>query len=268
LLDANEHWQTRLGKQQAVVCSDEVALRHAIERAPSESTWISSGSDRTEELVRSAAKYVADHRGGHRRFRDLLLLESPKRFQIIPVLHGWFHRVVGEVPQFKMLPTEQLAEVLSLPLPERRDLCIGGVVDELNGTLALTRGDFETITVPLSIFRPSGNAAPKFRSLAVDDYGQTIRFGSYEATVDVVLYELDSDYRRRVNMRRRQEEQSFGAALRRLRTQRGLSREDFSGLSAKTIARIERDEVEAPHGRTLTILAKRLGVSPQEIATY
>ncbi len=47
-----------------------------------------------------------------------------------------------------------------------------------------------------------------------------------------------------------------------------VSRDDFAPLSAKTIARIERNEVEKPHGETLRIIAKRLNVDPEEIETY
>jgi transcriptional regulator with XRE-family HTH domain len=38
--------------------------------------------------------------------------------------------------------------------------------------------------------------------------------------------------------------------------------------TAKTIARIERGETEAPHGRTLRAIAARLQVEPKEITSY
>jgi hypothetical protein len=49
---------------------------------------------------------------------------------------------------------------------------------------------------------------------------------------------------------------------------RRLSRNDFPGISPKTIARIERKETEKPHGQTLGTLAKVLGAAPAEIETY
>jgi transcriptional regulator with XRE-family HTH domain len=62
---------------------------------------------------------------------------------------------------------------------------------------------------------------------------------------------------------------SFGGALRRLRLQKGLTREDFEPeISAKTIARIERGEVEEPREDTLKAIAKRLGVAPGEITSF
>jgi transcriptional regulator with XRE-family HTH domain len=61
---------------------------------------------------------------------------------------------------------------------------------------------------------------------------------------------------------------SFGGSLRRLRLQKGFARSDFGTLSPKTIARIERGEVEAPHGETLDLIARRLGVSTEKIGSY
>jgi hypothetical protein len=122
---------------------------------------------------------------------------QPPRTRLIPVLHRWFDRVVGEVPGFQILPLDQLSDILSAPISDRRDLFLGGVVDERSGTLALARGNFETVTVPLSLFRPSGKARPDFAALSLDDYGQTLRFGHYEAAADAILYEIDEQYRKR-----------------------------------------------------------------------
>jgi transcriptional regulator with XRE-family HTH domain len=63
-------------------------------------------------------------------------------------------------------------------------------------------------------------------------------------------------------------EQSFGASLRRLRIQRGLKREDFSPLTAKTLARIERGEVQKPRGKWLLVIAEKLQVDPDQIENY
>lgn len=103
------------------------------------------------------------------------------------------------------------------------------------------------------------------------DYGQTIQLGSYEAATESLLYEFDPDYRRRIGKERRESDSSFGAALRRLRKQRGLRREDFAPLlSAKTVARIERGEVlpDALRDSTWEILSQKLGVKPEEIETF
>jgi transcriptional regulator with XRE-family HTH domain len=61
---------------------------------------------------------------------------------------------------------------------------------------------------------------------------------------------------------------SLGGSIRRLRELRGVRRSDFGAISEKTIARIERGEVEQPREGTVRTIARRLGVSPEELATY
>ena len=119
------------------------------------------------------------------------------------------------------------------------------------------------------MFQPSGKGThPDFTRLSLADYGHTVRLGDYEASSDAILYEIDPEYRRKIRKQQLAEEQTFGASLRRLRIQKRLSRNDFAPLSSKTIARIERSEVEKPHGDTLRIIAGRLGVEPDEVESY
>lgn len=162
----------------------------------------------------------------------------------------------------------ELVEVLEAD--NSAELFIGGNVDSATETLTFWRGDLKALTVPFSAFEPSGDGTlPDFGRLSIIDSGQTVRLGDYEAAVDAILYEYDPEYRRRIAKQRLQEDRSFGAALRRLRKQRGLRREDFEPeISAKTIARIEQGKVQRIHKKTLEALANRLAVDPQEIATF
>src|SRR5207249_10575707 len=115
------------------------------------------------------------------------------------------------------------------------------------------------LAVPFDWFkRRPGGPKPDFKNFAITDSGQTVRLGEYEAGADAILYEFDTEARRRMREREIRADQSFGGALRRLRLQKGLSRSDFPRLDAKTIARIERGEVEKPHDDTLAVIAKRL----------
>lgn len=119
-------------------------------------------------------------------------------------------------------------------------------------------------------FAPSGNGVyPDFEQFRVTDSGQTIQLGPYEATTESFLYEFDPDYRRRIGKERRASEQSFEAALRPLRKQRGLCREDFAPLSAKTIARIEQGEVlpDDLRERTWRILSQKQGRIASKLTT-
>jgi hypothetical protein len=255
------------GKPLQIECKRVGDWSQLLERSTPESTWISTTKEKTEDLLRAATSFVASHHGRKRMFGNLLMLQSP-RVESLPALHTIFRHLVGQLRTFKKLPIEELLEVLFAPLEEARDLFIGGSYDSATATLTLTRGNLEAVVVPLALFRPSGDATADPSDFSVADYGHTIRLGKYEASADAILYEVDPGYRKRLQAKRRQEDKGFGPSLRRLRIQRRLTRNDFPGVAAKTIARIERGEIEKPHGRTLSVLAKTLALDPEEIETY
>lgn len=183
------------------------------------------------------------------------------------VLRAAFRYVVSIDDGVTLLPLDQLVEVMAST--EREDLFVGVATDQEDRAVVLVRGTLAPLIVPLSFFgvHPvrAGAHLPRFE---VIDFGQAIRFDEREASTDAVLYAFDPDYRRRRKALRMEQDLSFGGALRRLRILRGLSRSDFPGLSAREIARIERGEVERPHRRTLDVLATRLGVRPDQLASY
>lgn len=175
--------------------------------------------------------------------------------------------VIACSPGVRMLPLEDLVEALSSSNAE--DLFIGGVLDEDDGVLILYRGNLERMVVPLSWLRALAPGRElDIPSFSITDYGQTVQIGDFEVATDAILYEFDADARRRMKDRALAEDLSFGASLRRLRLNKGLSRRDFPGISEKTIARIERGETPRPHGGTLLTIAKRLGVDPAEIESF
>jgi hypothetical protein len=196
----------------------------------------------------------------------ILLLEEPStaRRELLATL---FRVVVAPGNGIRLLMREDLVEVLTSAHPD--DYFIGGVVDPDDKAVVLYRGNLERLVVPFAWFR-SGRRSPRpdFEDFEVTDSGQTVRFGAYEAAVDAILYEFDPDARRRIKNTQVEKDESFGGALRRLRLARGLSRDDFPGINAKTIARIERGEVAKPHGETLAKISDTLGVEPDEIETY
>lgn len=233
--------------------------------------WIATKREATDELLKEAFNpsfLRFSHHGRHARHSlGRLLLLHTARPESIPALEGLFAPVAWGMASFKTLPPADLAEVLASE--NRHNLVIGGFVDPRSETLTLYRGDFEKLSVPLSIFKPSGTGtAPTPSAFEVADCGQTIRLGQYEAATDAVLYEVDSEYRRKVTSKRKEEDKTFGACLRRLRKLRGLRQDDFEPIPAKTIARIERGETQQPHGNTLNGIADRLGVEPDEIKGY
>jgi Helix-turn-helix len=184
-----------------------------------------------------------------------------------PLLHAVFRVVVSADEGIRLLPIDELADVLGSP--HRADLFVGGAGAPNDAAVILYRGNLEPLIVPLAWFkaRPDG-PKPDLDRLAVADFGQTVCLGEYEAATDAILYEFDDAYRRRAKRRELGRDSSLGGSLRRLRLQKGLQRKDFRGLTPKEIARIERGEVKKPHPRTLAILAKRLGVPAKQLSTY
>ena len=160
---------------------------------------------------------------------------TPPRAESIPALLGLFYPVFGLAEGSRWLSTPEL--VAAVTADDAADRFIGGSVDRKAKTLTLLRGDITTIVAPFRLFPNSGDGtAPDFAKLRLTDYGRTIALGDYEASADAVLYELDPDYRRRLNTQRRARERTFGAALQRLRKQRRLRRTDFAPISSREIA--------------------------------
>ena len=224
--------------------------------------WLASDADAALDLLTEAtiAKATKRHLG------RLVLLDPPRLESLAPAV-DLFHSVAWADGRKHWLPMEDLLEVLNTAEP--KDFIVGGMVDQFANSLTLYRGDFSRLTVPLSIFEPTGAGTEIVPSdFEVIDCGNAIRLGTYEAATDAIFYESDPEYRRRHRRQLQAEEKTFGASLRRLRILRGLRQGDFTPLSAKTIARIERGEVDRPHGLTLTRIARRLGVTPEEVDSY
>lgn len=234
----------------------------------------------SEEATRLAtsvkrARWIVTRTGGGwlslvasmKRSEQRLLLLEPADVVRRELLASRFAVVVAPGDGVKLLAVEELVEALASK--NAADLFIGGMVDREAKALVLYRGNLDRLVVPLSVLRSEGRRARvDLDDFEIIDGGQTVRLGAFEAAADAILYELDPDARRRMKERAVDQDATFGGALRRLRLQRGLSRADFPGIHEKTIARIERGEVERPHGGTLDAIAKRLGVAPEEIETY
>ena len=217
-------------------------------------------------LLRSLADGAAEEAPAPRGEHFVVVLASLDAARQA-VLDAVFRRVLVQDRDAGFLPLEELAEVFASP--NREELLIGGVVDLQDEVVVLYRGNMEPLLVPTAWFEPSGDGVrPDFGDFAVADFGQTVRFGDYEATAEAILYEFDAEYRRRARRRLREADRTFGGSLRRLRLQKGVRRDDFPGLSEKQVARIERGEISKPRASTIAALAKRLGVRPEEIEEY
>lgn len=72
---------------------------------------------------------------------------------------------------------------------------IHALVDKQNHIIKLYHGS-SALVVPFSFFPKSGNGLePDFSRVEVTDYGQTLKLGEYEASIDAIFYEYDSVYR-------------------------------------------------------------------------
>jgi len=226
--------------------------------SPKRCTWLALRSSSLSLLTPTMRPRGTWHR--------LLVLDRPSVARR-ELLTTFFHVVVAPGDGSHLIPPGDIAEILADKQPE--NFFIGGVADREDKALVLYRGSLEKLAIPFSWFRASpGSPKPNFDDFEVTDGGQTVRLGEYEAAADAILYEFDSKARARMKRNVIEEDRTFGGALRRLRLAKGIGREDFKGISAKTIARIERGDVKKPRGKTLEQLAKSLGVEPKEIETF
>jgi hypothetical protein len=243
------------------ICHDRAEVGAAVSGMGKSVTWISSSQSFTDILLEEVVDTRADLRGSH------LITLMPPRSESISALVGLFHPVFGLVDGFQWLSKEELVEAITRD--DAAERFIGGSVDLKAKNLTLLRGDITAMVAPFSLFTKSGDGtAADFTRLEFTDYGRTVALGDYEAAADAILYELDPSYRRKLKKQRKQSEKSFGASLMRLRKQRRLKRSDFAPISSKEIARLERNEVATPHGKTLEVIAQRLEVRSEEIADF
>jgi hypothetical protein len=230
----------------------------ALQRATTRNVWVVASLTRFPDVVRA----VAEVRREVYRLR-LFSYDRPDPTTAV-LLESVFDRPL--LGPRATIPLHELIEALRSR--HREDYCIAAQWFEDADSVALWRGDFSVLTVPLAWFR-SGSAPEADPSrLSIEDYGQTIRLGEHEASFDAVLYEFDPRARARIRARMRAEDRSIGGSIRRLRELRGVRREEFGSVSAKTIARIERGEVSAPQPATLAVIAERLGVAVGELESY
>lgn len=241
----------------AQLVSDAAGVRDLLKHVSKGSLWISYDKRLTRELLKEASQEVLG---------DAVFVHDLSA-SVIPLIANRFkHYAFAGGGSF--LPEEELAEVLAAD--NCADLFIGCLVDHETNSLTLWRGNLTSITIPFGAFpRSADGIKPDFKQAAIVDFGQTLQLGSYEAAADAILYEYDAEYRRKIKGLREKSAQSFGASLKRLRKQLGLRREDFAPeVSAKTIARIERNEGNRVQPKTLRALSARLGVPAEEIKSY
>jgi len=268
ILDSNRARFQRFLGNTVYFCKSRAQVAQLYDSPPDNLTWIAYSAKVLDELLKTAAKSLTHGKSRVRKNEHIVTVASP-RPESIPALRSLFPSTVGDNRAYRWLPKDELLEVLFGPASNRSNLIIAAAADPGTRTLSLIRGDYRLLVVPFSLCEPAGDGLkPDFTKLGVTDFGRTLKLGAYEASTDAILYETDPEYRKSINRQRKESEQTFGASVLRLRKQRRLSRNDFTPLPAKTIARIERNEVKKPRRASLDILAKRLGVAADELGDY
>lgn len=93
------------------------------------------------------------------------------------------------------LPQEELTELEALPFERQRTLIRAGYVDFVSRHVILFRGDRTCVVAPFDLFNTGGTLKPDFDKIGFTDYGNTVKFGEFEASSDFILYELDPIYK-------------------------------------------------------------------------
>jgi len=84
------------------------------------------------------------------------------------------------------LPSEQIKELVRAP--NKHELFVFGVLCQDVNLLSVFAGDGKIIDINLDIFEPSGDGTtPDFDRFEIIDYGQTLKFGNYEASSRTIL---------------------------------------------------------------------------------
>lgn len=86
-----------------------------------------------------------------------------------------------------VLPLDQSVYVTK----EDKHLAISGWVDFDLNKIILTMGDLREVSIPFCMFKPTGTGLkPNFSECSLDDCGQTLVLGEYEAAVESILKDL------------------------------------------------------------------------------
>lgn len=96
--------------------------------------------------------------------------------------------------KYKILILSQLLDVQNLSVNERRRLIIGGMVDPEQERIFFLRGDGTSLIVNFNWFTSSNKPKPNYNELAIVDYGQTIKLGSYEVPSRSLFIDHDPEY--------------------------------------------------------------------------
>ena len=197
------------------------------------------------------------------RKAGVLVIPWLPRAEIFPVILRGFYRVFPlAITAFPNDP-QRLCSVLTAAEPAR---IIGAVPDATLAVITLFRADLSMLCVPSSWFIPEEDRdMADINALQLRDDGTMIHLGSRHWSAHAISSAFDAAFRRSVRRQELMQSDSLGGLIRRLRKERRLAREEFPGIDAKTIARIERNEITRPQRETLRLIALTLGLPIEQL---
>jgi hypothetical protein len=250
-------WLPQPAKRGAQRLSTKKAIRIGLQQ-PKPFIWVTVDSEDLHSLMTSRVAPRKDAR--------LIVLDRVDEAEH-HLLTALFRHVVLGKAGLQLVDLEALPEILSAE--NRDELFIAGAVVPATESVLLYNGNVEPMVLPLAWFTsPEGVASVNPEDFAIEDFGQTIRLGDFEASADAILYEFDREYRRKARRRAIDSDSSLGASIRRLRLQKGLLQSSFGAIDEKTIGRIERNEIKRPRKATLEKIAAVMGVDVEELGEY
>ena len=189
---------------------------------------------------------------------SLVVLFCP-RVEILPCLQRGMERVIY-MDAAGACTAEQTLKILQAP--DRHERLIGVLPDAGTATVTFWSGDLRPLVVQAPWLGQRVHAV-NFSAGAwrIADGGRSVEIGSSRLAAHDILCQCDAQFRREFRRRQWAADESLGGQVRMLRRKLGLRREDFPGIDAKTVARIERHEIRRPQRETLRLIAQTLGLS-------
>jgi len=180
------------------------------------------------------------------------------RSEILPAVLARFERIIYfDAP-------DHVSSVMQKAIAQfDASVVVGSLFDPAGRILTLMRGDLAAVVVPqevLSKHFAGINGRPQ-----LSDDGTRLVYGDKSVPVVDVLMEVDPVFRREYRRQMWAQQRDLASRVRHLRKLRRARREDFPGLTSKTIARIERGEIKMPQRETLRLIAIHLGVDADQL---
>lgn len=195
-----------------------------------------------------------------RKFRRIWGICAPFviRSEILPAVIGRFERVAYFDSPDHLSPARRKAI-------EQFDssVVLGSLFDAPSGLLTLMRADLVSVPITSDVLKKYDISIKVRPELSAD--GTALSSVGKSIPVVNLLMEEDAVFRREFRRRTWAQQRDLASRIRHLRKLRRARREDFPGLTAKTIARIERGEIKMPQRETLRLIAIHLGIEIDQL---